>query len=252
MSGPPISTASSLYPGHELCEDDPLGTVLRNHAPGFVGTNAQRLAYKTTGLRTSKTWYETDTGLTYQWSGSAWGLILTAASIAKIQTMFELPNVVLIGKCLYGGVGVAITLSGMLATVTQASHGYNTGDVVVISGATGQTGVNALWVITNTGINTYTFVTSLTGSVTGSPVSMFWFNGALALNPTKISNIVHFSIGSYTFTLANTQTSAFYGVLASSANVFNLSGAPTVTAFVTYFAGMDQTQYFCVQLIGIT
>src|SRR5208283_2177930 len=81
---PPIFTASPIYPGHELCEDDPLGTAIRNHAPGFVGPNAQRLAYNTTGLRTSKTWYETDTGLTYQWSGSAWGLIFTPASINSI------------------------------------------------------------------------------------------------------------------------------------------------------------------------
>lgn len=66
---------SPIYPGHEQMYDDPLGSVVELHAPGFLGTNAQRLAFVTTGMTASKQWYETDTNLCYQWTGSAWQLI---------------------------------------------------------------------------------------------------------------------------------------------------------------------------------
>jgi len=163
------------------------------------------------------------------------------------------PNVILNGKCLYSGTAItSITLSGSLATVSQTSHGYKTGDVVVISGATGQTGVNALWVITITGANSYTFATSLTGSVTGSPVVMFWFSGANSYNPTKILNVVHTGVGLYTCTFTNTQATAFYGVFASASSAtFGINGTPTVTNFVLTFANVEQTSYFCVQLFGV-
>jgi N4-gp56 family major capsid protein len=69
------------------------------------------------------------------------------------------------------GAPSGITLDGTTATVTQTAHGYTTGDFIAISGATGVTGVNGTWQITVTGANTYTFLTALTGTVTGTLAS---------------------------------------------------------------------------------
>jgi hypothetical protein len=46
-------------------------------------------------------------------------------------------------------------------SITCATHGYSTGDTVVITGVTGTTSANGTWEITNTGANTFT----LNGSV---------------------------------------------------------------------------------------
>jgi N4-gp56 family major capsid protein len=65
------------------------------------------------------------------------------------------------------GAPSGIVISGGVATVTESTHGYKTGDFIAISGAT-PAGLNATWEITVTGANTYTFVTSVTGTVTGT------------------------------------------------------------------------------------
>ena len=43
------------------------------HVPGYVGTSVQRIAETT--MVQSDQWYETDTGLTYQYSGTVWTLL---------------------------------------------------------------------------------------------------------------------------------------------------------------------------------
>lgn len=42
------------------------------HVPGYTGTSVQRAAETT--MVQSDQWYETDTGLTYQYSGTVWTL----------------------------------------------------------------------------------------------------------------------------------------------------------------------------------
>ncbi len=76
-----MTPPSTIYPGHELLVDDPVGSVVRSHGPSIVGTKAQRVAYTTALLSIGKQWYETDTGSTWQWSGSAWGQLLTAGAL---------------------------------------------------------------------------------------------------------------------------------------------------------------------------
>ena len=64
----------------------------------------------------------------------------------------------------------SITIAGGIATVSQTSHGYSTGQLLTYSGITGTgvTGLNgAHWTITVTGANSYTFPTTLTGTVGG-------------------------------------------------------------------------------------
>lgn len=72
-----MGKTSPIYPGHEALYDDPLGKVVELHAPGFVGTNAQRLAFSTVGLTVSKFWFESDTGNLYQFSGTNWNQVLS-------------------------------------------------------------------------------------------------------------------------------------------------------------------------------
>jgi hypothetical protein len=61
--------------GHWVAQNDPVNAIGRQlHVPGFVGTSAQRQAYGVGTLQTSDEWYETDTGMTWQWTGTAWGL----------------------------------------------------------------------------------------------------------------------------------------------------------------------------------
>lgn len=69
-------------------------------------------------------------------------------------------------------VATGITLDGTTATVTSAAHLMVTGDYVTFSGATGVTGINDVtWgPVTVTSSSVYTFPSTLTGTVTGSPV----------------------------------------------------------------------------------
>ena len=174
-------------------------------------------------------------------------------------------NVQLVGK-VYGASPAAITsivLSGSLATVTQTAHPYATGDVVVIAGATGQTGVNALWVITKTGANSYTFVTVLTGSVTGSPAVSFWFTGTRCLNPTKVANIVRTAAGKSSLTFTSAQADGNYGIslagtISGAATVYVTVGGeiavPSTTGFQIDFINGTTTadgSWICIQLVGI-
>jgi N4-gp56 family major capsid protein len=63
-----------------------------------------------------------------------------------------------------------IVIAGGVATVTETAHGFKSGDFIAISGAT-PAGLNATWEITVTGADTFTFVTSVTGTVTGTLAS---------------------------------------------------------------------------------
>ncbi len=62
---------------------DTTGALQNLHVPGYVGTNAQRLAYITSLLRQSEQWFETDTDDTYQWSGTAWQLLGGDGSVSN-------------------------------------------------------------------------------------------------------------------------------------------------------------------------
>lgn len=95
-------------------------------------------------------------------------------------------------------VATGIVLDGTTATVTSASHLLSDGDYVTFSGATGVTAINNVtWgPVTVTSSSVYTFPSTLTGTVTGSPVQEKlyfppagqWFcklgaNGQLEYNP---------------------------------------------------------------------
>lgn len=68
------------------------------------------------------------------------------------------------GSSFLGGTTITITSTGGTATVAHTAHGFTTGDVVRIRGAT-QPEYNGLRTITVTGVNEYTY------AVTGSPAS---------------------------------------------------------------------------------
>ena len=68
------------------------------------------------------------------------------------------------------GAPSGIVIAGGVATVTQTAHGFKSGDFIAISGAT-PAGLNATWEITVVDVDTFTFKTSVTGTVTGTLAS---------------------------------------------------------------------------------
>ena len=62
----------------------------------------------------------------------------------------------------------SIVISGGTATVVCPEHGLATGDYVTIAGSAGVSGLNAVWQVTVTGVDGFTFATVLTGTVTGT------------------------------------------------------------------------------------
>lgn len=82
----------------------------------------------------------------------------------------------------------SITRSGTTATVTQTSHGYSTGDWVLIRGATDPR-YNGPFQVTNTGTNTYTITlsadpgASASGTITAQKglAAAIWGDGATGL-----------------------------------------------------------------------
>lgn len=178
----------------------------------------------------------------------------------------SIPNVVLTGKSLGAGTSVSATISGGVATVTHTTHGYTSGDVVVMTGATSSGSLgdfNQLHIITVTGSDTYTFTTTATGTIS-TPSELWWFKGTRCLNPTLIKDIDRSAAGLFTFTFLNTQSDIYYGIIYGAVN--DDSGAiivesqsnlpPLTTGFkirVTTDGGgdLDPSQYFNINLVGI-
>lgn len=66
-------------------------------------------------------------------------------------------------------------------SITCTSHGYSTGDIVMIKGVGGNTAANGVFAITNTGANTFTLQTLAGANVAGSGA---YTSGGLVLNLT--------------------------------------------------------------------
>ena len=49
-----------------------MAITLIQHVTKYIGTAAERAAMTTTNVTVGSTFEETDTGLLYKWSGSAW------------------------------------------------------------------------------------------------------------------------------------------------------------------------------------
>lgn len=133
------------------------------------------------------------------------------------------PNVVLSGKML-GSVSEATTISSNVCTVTHTSHGYSTGDIVILTGSPtgGGSFSSVLRTITGTATNTYTFTTSglADGPVT-SAAETFWFKGTRCLNSNLISAIGHSGTGVAAVTFTNTQADSSYIYQAQYGNDIN-------------------------------
>ena len=88
-------------------------TTIQNH----IGTNAERIAFVTTGLKAGSTWETTDTGLIYKWDGTNW---FTAAK----ESLSLAAGTAIIGK-----VGIDQTTDGTtnkVRTEGVAQTRYNT------------------------------------------------------------------------------------------------------------------------------
>lgn len=83
------------------------------------------------------------------------------------------PNPTLVGNATFtsakaeGGLSIQSSTNASPISITRASHGYATGDIVVVAGHTTNTNANGTWQITVTGVNTFTLNGS-TGNGTGA------------------------------------------------------------------------------------
>ena len=55
-------------------------TRVETYKQAYIGTAAERAAMVTTGIRLGSTFTESDTGLEYKWSGTAWFKLIYPAS----------------------------------------------------------------------------------------------------------------------------------------------------------------------------
>lgn len=154
-------------------------------------------------------------------------------------TPFGNVSVILNGKSLAAGTSAPSTVSGSTCTVTHTSHGYAQNDIVVMSGGTSAGSIgdfNQLHVITSVATNTYTFTTTAsTGSITGSPVEIAWFDGTRSKNPTLINDIDRASAGTFTYKLLNTQSNLYYG--------YYITGSYSSDGLVTAVKSQSTTQF---------
>ena len=153
-----------------------------------------------------------------EYDGTNWQLKNPNMGTASPNTI---SNVSLVGKNNGSGTSVtSITVSSLVATVTQTAHGFATGDWVEIAGATGAGvgDINQLHQITKTGTNTYTFVTTATGSIAGTILNTFWFSGTRTVNASLITSITRTSTGLYVITFKNTQADTYYGIILTAGN----------------------------------
>lgn len=116
------------------------------------------------------------------------------------------------------GAPSGITISAGVATVSQSAHGYAVGDYVQISGAT-PAGLNAIQLVTSVATNTWTFATSVTGTVTGTLAAARRNKNYRTIVAGKqalaeaVAEEPHTVIGPVTDTLKRFRPIGWYGVL---------------------------------------
>jgi len=112
---------------------------------------------------------------------------------------------------------------GYTATVSATAHGFSVGDFVVLAGTSGVTGLNATWQITSVAPDSFTFLTSLSGTVTVSSataqkktkVYRTFIAGQQAL-AEAVAEEPHVVIGPVTDKLMRHRPMGWYGVLGFS------------------------------------
>lgn len=143
--------------------------------------------------------------------------------------------------------GIAIV--GNVATATQTAHGYAVGQLVTFSGVTGTgvTGLNgAHWSITSVTANTYTFNTTLAGTVGGTivaqPVTVFgsgdWTallgaNGVVEYNPDNTADALS-GVGIVGATWRQLIAASGSGVFHTDGNAYRFRASGT--AATSYFS----------------
>jgi len=119
----------------------------------------------------------------------------------------------------------AVTISGQVATVTAASHGFSVGDIVLLAGTSGGSAtLNAAQVITSVPTSgTFTFTTGVTGTITVSSgtatkktkVYRTFIAGQQAL-AEAVAEEPHVVIGPVVDKLMRHRPMGWYGVLGFS------------------------------------
>jgi len=122
------------------------------------------------------------------------------------------------------GITIASNIAGgYTATVAATAHGFSVGDFVVIAASSGVTGLNATWQITSVATDSFTFLTSLSGTVTGASITAqkktkvyrTFIAGQQAL-AEAVAEEPHVVIGPVTDKLMRHRPMGWYGVLGFS------------------------------------
>lgn len=187
LHGVSISKGTNAHHAIEFGLTSPTTMTLRSMAfTGFNaanGNNDSTLHIKrTTGTVTINLIGVTG-NVSYKTDGATVTLVINPVALTitakNIDTGANVQGARVLALAAAGGglpadVSVSITRSGSTATVTHTSHGLATNDKVRIKGAT-EVEYNGVFIITNTGVNTYTYTVSGTPATpaTGAPVSSY-------------------------------------------------------------------------------
>ena len=151
-----------------------------------------------------------------------------------------------------------ISLLNGQATYSLTTHGFNTGDWVVIGFATPGP-YNGFFQITSTATNTFTYaVPGYPATVSsGSSTVLLWMPVGRQVNPQLINNI-SFDGSYYDFFYTHPQTSIFYGrsVWSGQPNGIIQSSYfetqnDSISEFFVNFNSADPGYYFYIHLTGI-
>lgn len=128
----------------------------------WIGTAAERVAMSTTGVQAGSTFEETDTGLTYKWSGTAWNTTQiidvtfhNAATVAANGAAAVVAGYKTLTIEIYGtSTSRTITFYGKSASGTlRAISGVKLSDLSI---ATNTTGTAEIWVFDVSGLESVT------------------------------------------------------------------------------------------------
>ena len=228
-----IGTESHLYAwdGATLTDITPARTIVS----GLLGTNPFTTTSNSSVVAVADTTHTLVNGDWVQFSGASAfngvtinGWYIVSGFVQGVGYNISVAPVLAAGSGAGGGASVAFsypravlgsnplaTTSGSnVVTVTETSHGAQTGDYVIISGASVFNGVtiSGQYQLTSTGANTYTIIagTNATGTGTGGGSSInvvhYITMGALTLSNPTVYSAGLYGVGNYGFSQSTVVT----------------------------------------------
>lgn len=166
-----------------------------------------------------------------------------AASAATARGRLQTPQAI---------VSITATWAGGLLTVTQAAHGYASGNQVTIAATAGSTtfaNYNATYIITVTGVNTYTIMVSNNGTITTGTAQLTGLANsgtAVVLWGNFIARVSNFTAGAWAagspVTAQNGKYSIAIPLSQSGVTPFAVTEGDPEVGFVLRVQGANATE----------